>query len=507
MDTVYPMNILNLLETEYGQHFQPSDSHNQAAGCSVLPTEEDLRFRLPTNTSTVDEFEKSFAITNLLNGYTDATPDDRLTNYEPLSNETEPSSRRRKSCSSLEYRIPKFHLTKQPTLTTRNGSIRQLNEWERQLAAGGSRIDKLEAIGLKTGKQFFLAKQKPHVVKDMDIQRWALTTHRDVGLAGFQLRLGGAKAPKLKTSTEAHAQLTLEAASQAVAKLEWSERESAMLYGVNRRTLSNRLNNRHLGPHRKQPKIPPQEEALADFVLACSGTGIPLIRQHCAAPIVEINNRHAFNDQHSCRFLQRHPTLSIRVTHANNRKKDRDWTHELADKYISKLTELLFHRAFLDEPEQVWNLDESVFNTAEMFDRVVGRKGMRQIYSQFDGTEKELVTILPCGNAAGLQLPFMALFSGKRHVRSRLDGTSGHCYPGVNDSGTMDQLHFANYLNDRVIPGEVAAKDYQPIFERLTESLSAELDIVDQNDRDEILEFIGLKQRGVTPGAVLAASL
>ena len=106
----------------------------------------------------------------------------------------------------------------------------------------------------------------------------------------------------------------------------------------------------------------------------------------------------------------------------------------------------------------MWNLDESAFNTAEMFDRVVGRKGMKQIYSQFDGTEKELVTILPCGNAAGLQLPFMALFSGKRHVRSRLDDTDGWCYQGVNESGTMDQLHFANYIKMVVFPAMTKMK-------------------------------------------------
>ncbi|GAV01142.1 hypothetical protein RvY_11897 [Ramazzottius varieornatus] len=143
------------------------------------------------------------------------------------------------------------------------------------------------------------------------------------------------------------------------------------------------------------------------------------------------------NDQHFQRFIKRHPQLSLRITHANNRKKERKWTHELADRYIAKLMEL-HNEGFLDEPDQVWNLEESAFNTAEMFDRVVGRKGMRQVYSQYDGTEKELVTILPCGNASGLQLPFMALFSGKRHVRSRLDGTGGHCYHGVNESGTMD---------------------------------------------------------------------
>ncbi|GAV09462.1 hypothetical protein RvY_19004, partial [Ramazzottius varieornatus] len=181
----------------------------------------------------------------------------------------------------------------------------------------------------------------------------------------------------------------------------------------------------------------------------------------------------AFNDQHVRRFLQRHPTLSIRVTHANNRKKDREWTHELADKYISKLTELLFHRGFLDEPEQVWNLNESAFNPAEMFDRVVRRKEMRQIYSQFDGTEKELVTILPCGDAAGLQLPFMTLFSGKRHVRSRPDGTSGHCYQGVNDSGSMD--HFANYLKLIVFPAMTKMKVSHSVLNTLrTTSLHSE---------------------------------
>ncbi|GAU91916.1 hypothetical protein RvY_04082 [Ramazzottius varieornatus] len=188
-------------------------------------------------------------------------------------------------------------------------------------------------------------------------------------------------------------------------------------------------------PEVKQHKIPPHEEnAPKDLLLSCKDTGIPPNRQDCAAAIIEMNSRlglvhTAFNDQHFRRFLKRHPQLSLRITHANNRKKEREWTHELADRYIAKLTEL-HNGGFLDEPDRVWNLDESAFNPGQMLDRVVGRKGMRQIYSQYDGTEKELVTILPCGNAAGIQLPFMALFSRKRHVRSRLDDTGGHCYQG-----------------------------------------------------------------------------
>ncbi|GAV06053.1 hypothetical protein RvY_16092 [Ramazzottius varieornatus] len=96
------------------------------------------------------------------------------------------------------------------------------------------------------------------------------------------------------------------------------------------------------------------------------------------------------------------------ITEGRNESGSTSWR-------TAKLTEL-HNGGFLDEPDQVWNLGEYAFNTAEMFDRVAGRKGMRQVYSQYDGTEKGLVTILPCGNAAELQLPFMALFSGKRHV-------------------------------------------------------------------------------------------
>ncbi|GAV08016.1 hypothetical protein RvY_17774 [Ramazzottius varieornatus] len=64
MDSVNPMNILKLPETDYEQHFQSSDT-SSAAGQLL-------------KTLIKDDFE--------------AAADDRLTNYEPPSNETEPSS-------------------------------------------------------------------------------------------------------------------------------------------------------------------------------------------------------------------------------------------------------------------------------------------------------------------------------------------------------------------------------------------------------------------------------
>ena len=156
-------------------------------------------------------------------------------------------------------------------------------------------------------------------------------------------------------------------------------------------------------------------------------------------------------DRTLSRFLLRYPELSLRTTHSTNRKKDREWTSECCDQYISKLDDL-HKRGFLTKPEQVWNLDETAFCTSELFDRVIAKKGLREVTSQFNGTDKECVTILPCGNAAGQQLKLLALYAGKLHLQSRLEDTRNLCYHSVNTSGYMDEIHFANYVKQEVFP-------------------------------------------------------
>ena len=156
-------------------------------------------------------------------------------------------------------------------------------------------------------------------------------------------------------------------------------------------------------------------------------------------------------------FMKRHKELSMRITHASNRKKDREWSTERCEAYISKL-QALAEDGFFEKPEQLWNLDETAFTTTDMFDRVIGRKGRKQIPSQFDGAEKETVTVLPCGNAAGKQLRFMAVYEGKVHVESRLDDTFDLCFHAANSSGYMDGLLFATYIKKEVFPAMTEMK-------------------------------------------------
>ncbi|GAU92892.1 hypothetical protein RvY_04913 [Ramazzottius varieornatus] len=190
MESVNPLNILNLLLFDYEQHFQLSDSPSESdkmlrilikdfldvqidqAGSSISAT-EDLQYELPIGVSTFDQLEKSIAETNLFHGRSEAdfesTPNDRLT--EPASSGTEPSAhelfvpripnpKKRRSLASVQDKFREV------------ASTRQLREWRDYVEEGGSRIDKLKAIRLKTGEEFFLAKQKPNVVKDLDIQQY-----------------------------------------------------------------------------------------------------------------------------------------------------------------------------------------------------------------------------------------------------------------------------------------------------------------------------------------------
>ncbi|GAU94711.1 hypothetical protein RvY_06436 [Ramazzottius varieornatus] len=112
MESVNPLNILNLLMSDYEQNFQLSDSPSESdkmlktvikdfldvqidqAGSRISAAEKDLQYELPIGVSTFDQLEKSIAETNLFHGHSEAdfesTPNDRLT--VPVSSGTEPSS-------------------------------------------------------------------------------------------------------------------------------------------------------------------------------------------------------------------------------------------------------------------------------------------------------------------------------------------------------------------------------------------------------------------------------
>ena len=156
-------------------------------------------------------------------------------------------------------------------------------------------------------------------------------------------------------------------------------------------------------------------------------------------------------------FLKRHPVVSKRITHAKNRTKMKDWTPEIAEKWIKILQELA-DGGRLDDPAGLWNLDESGFFLGEIWNRVLAIKGTKQVESSTEYDPKERLTVLVGGNAAGLLLRALILFDGKVQLSSRFEGTEDRCWIGVNPSGWMKNQNFTSYVVNELIPAMTADK-------------------------------------------------
>lgn len=79
-------------------------------------------------------------------------------------------------------------------------------------------------------------------------------------------------------------------------------------------------------------------------------------------------------------------------------------------------------------------------------------KGKKDVTTLMIGTDRELVTVLACGNAAGEMLRPLSLCNGIMHIYSRFDGADENCRITTNASGVMDHATFADYSRREVFP-------------------------------------------------------
>lgn len=115
-------------------------------------------------------------------------------------------------------------------------------------------------------------------------------------------------------------------------------------------------------------------------------------------------------------FLKRHPSLSQRtsegVTKASACVSESD-----IKKWFQEIRNYLTNENLLDaiqDPQRVFNADESGFQTCPSTGRVLGPKGDKNIYSVEQGNPKESVTVLFTFSADGKVCPPLIVFPYKR---------------------------------------------------------------------------------------------
>lgn len=149
-------------------------------------------------------------------------------------------------------------------------------------------------------------------------------------------------------------------------------------------------------------------------------------------------------------FLNRHPDLAVRtcqpLTSSRSEiteRKIRNWHQEVRSYLESNVPDVL---KLLDDPNRIYNLDETAFYLTPKSDKVLTSKGSKSVHFRCRNDEKECVTTLVIGSASGLVPPPMIMHTQKRIPFSIVKNTPSSWGLGRSDSGWMTGETFYEFI-------------------------------------------------------------
>ena len=105
-----------------------------------------------------------------------------------------------------------------------------------------------------------------------------------------------------------------------------------------------------------------------------------------------------------------------------------------------------------DLGSRLWNADETGFCTAAAGQRVLARRGSREVHETAGGSGRDYVTVLGAGSADGVRLAPYILYKGVNlYLRWTEGGPAGAMY-GVSKSGWMEADNFIAWFTKLFIP-------------------------------------------------------
>ncbi|GAV02585.1 hypothetical protein RvY_13129 [Ramazzottius varieornatus] len=175
-------------------------------------------------------------------------------------------------------------------------------------------------------------------------------------------------------------------------------REAARVFKVPRNTVPRYVQDtkaRRMGKERTLNDF--EEGLLVDLLKKFGNTGFPLNKTQLRIFVDEMG------------IAKEQKEISLRLASNVDRKKAREWTVECAESWIELLGGLN-DQGYLSNPEGIIKLDESGFVLGFERERVYAEKGKKHVVSYTEGSTRDQVTTLFCGNAAGRMFKPLVLF-------------------------------------------------------------------------------------------------
>jgi hypothetical protein len=175
---------------------------------------------------------------------------------------------------------------------------------------------------------------------------------------------------------------------------------------------------------------------------------------------VEIGKTTTFNDERKragkdwfCNFLRRNPELSIRKPQGLSLDRTEGMNREEVAGYYALLEKTLTDLQLMDEPNRIFNMDESGVQLNNEPQRVVAMKGSKNVHTVTSGERGETVTVIACCNAEGSFIPPMCIMKGVRHKPEFEDGLPAGSKVIMNKKSAYSNAQcFMHWLKNHFAP-------------------------------------------------------
>ncbi|XP_033332590.2 tigger transposable element-derived protein 1 isoform X1 [Megalopta genalis] len=243
-------------------------------------------------------------------------------------------------------------------------------------------------------------------------------------------------------------------------------------YQIPRSTLHSKViglyDNKKPGPVSILP--PNQESLLVEWIFECSCRGHPVTKMQLLNSVrilvKEMGIKTPFGENGPGKswysgFLKRHEDVCTQMT--ENLTHARAAVSEGAlKKWFSTVEAHLKEKGLLNiDPSRIFSTDETSLSLDPKSDKVLKKKGSKNVYSI---NEKEALTVLVTGNAAGQLAPPLVIFSSKHIPKEMYEKMPSGWIYGTSDSGWMQGEHFYEYVTNVFYPWIISTNISLPVI-------------------------------------------